>query len=282
MDLLSNKQARGYWLMVAPMAVLVAALYGWPVLNILLLSVTVPSPGFGNYEQLIISPGLHNLIWTTLRICLLTTVVSVVAGYFIAYVISNADRRQRTWMLTALMLSFWISVLVRAFAWLIILGRTGLVNSFLITIGVIEEPIAFVRNELGVVIGMVHYMIPYAVLPLLSNMDGLDKRVVNASRGLGASRFYTFRRIYLPMTIPGIFAASLLVFIVSLGFYVTPAILGGGKVLMIAEYISVQVLVTLQWGIAAMLASLLLGGIFVMLLVLSRFMRLSQMFGTKS
>ena len=138
------------------------------------------------------------------------------------------------------------------------------------------------RNELGVLIGMVHYMIPYAVLPLLANMQGIDTRIMNASRSLGAGPLYTFARIYLPMTIPGIVAASLLVFIISLGFYVTPAILGGGKVLMIAEYVSVQVLVTLKWGMAAMLATLLLIGVFVLLFILSRFMKLSELFGARA
>ena len=135
------------------------------------------------------------------------------------------------------------------------------------------------RNELGVLIGMVHYMIPYAVLPLMVSMQSLDPRVMAASRNLGASGAQTFRRIYLPLTKPGIVAASLLVFILSLGFYVTPAILGGGKVMMIAEYISVQILVTLRWGTAAMLAALMLAGVLAMMWVMSRFMKLGTVFG---
>ena len=121
------------------------------------------------------------------------------------------------------------------------------------------------RNELGVLIGMVQYMIPYAILPLLANMQGIDPRVMSASRSLGASSAQTFFRVFLPLTKPGIIAASLLVFICSLGFYVTPAILGGGKVLMIAEYISVQLLVTVRWGTAAMLATLMLASVLALL-----------------
>ena len=135
------------------------------------------------------------------------------------------------------------------------------------------------RNELGVLIGMIHYMIPYAVLPLLVSMQSIDTRIMDASRNLGASGSQSFLRIYLPLTLPGLVASTLLVFILSLGFYVTPAVLGGGKVLMVAEYISVQLLVTLKWGTAAMLAALMLFGVLAMLWLMSKFMKLSTVFG---
>lgn len=273
---------RPYWLMIAPLALLIAAFYAWPVVNILLLSVTEPTPGLGNYALLFENPSLGRILWTTVRICVLTTVLSVAAGYLIAYVMVHSPPGPRGWMLTLVLASFWISVLVRAFAWLVLLGRTGLVNEALTGSGLVDSPVAFVRNEVGVLIGMTHYMIPYAVLPILANMRGVDPRVADASRSLGAGAFYTFRRIYLPMTLPGILAASLLVMIISLGFYVTPAILGGGKVLMVAEYVSVQVLVTVRWGLAAMLASLLLIGIFGLLFALSRVANLSELFGGRS
>ena len=182
-------------------------------------------------------------------------------------------------MLTLLLVSFWISILVRTFSWLMLLGRKGLVNGTLENIGLIAEPIAFMRNELGVLIGMIHYMIPYAVLPLLVSMQSIDTRIMDASRNLGASGSQSFLRIYLPLTLPGLVASTLLVFILSLGFYVTPAVLGGGKVLMVAEYISVQLLVTLKWGTAAMLAALMLFGVLAMLWLMSKFMKLSTVFG---
>jgi putative spermidine/putrescine transport system permease protein len=279
--MLSRRSERSYWLMILPLLVLIIVFYGWPVLGILLLSVTEPRPGLDNYAQVATNPALVRLIGTTLRICAITTVFSVLAGYLLAYVMSHSLPRGYNRMLALLLLSFWISVLVRAFAWLTLLGRQGLVNGLLMTAGLVGEPLSLVRNEFGVLIGMVHYMIPYATLPLLANMRGIDGRIADASRSLGASPLTTFRRIYLPLTLPGIVAASLLVFIISLGFYVTPAILGGGRVLMIAEYVSVQVLVTLQWGIAAMLATLLLVGIFGLLFVLSRFMKISEAFGSR-
>ena len=273
------RQASSYWLLVAPLLVLVAAFYIGPVINILWLSLTDPSPGLGNYEKLFTSASLLKILWTTLRVCVLTTVFSVIVGYVIAYTMSHLTGRERYWMLTLVLVSFWVSVLVRAFAWLTLLGRNGLINGILTSSGLTDEPVTMVRNEFGVLLGMVHYMIPYAVLPLLANMHGIYQRITNASRSLGAGPVRTFARIYLPMTAPGIIASSLLVFIISLGFYVTPAILGGGRVLMVAEYISVQVLITVRWGTASMLATLLLLGVFALLYILSRFMKIKDVFG---
>jgi putative spermidine/putrescine transport system permease protein len=267
------------WLMVAPFLLVVVLLYLGPLLNILWLSLTDPEPGLGNYAALFTNDALTRILWTTFRICVITTLFSVTLGYTVAYAMVHAYQKQQHVMLTLLLVSFWISVLVRTFAWLMLLGRTGLVNQSLDAIGLISQPVCFMRNELGVLIGMVHYMVPYAVLPLLANMQTLDPRVITASRGLGASAAQTFWRIYLPLTLPGIVASTLLVFILSLGFYITPAILGGGKVLMVAEYISVQLLVTLKWGTAAMLGTLMLAGVLALLWIMSRFMRLSAVFG---
>ncbi|MEZ5775233.1 MAG: ABC transporter permease [Hyphomicrobiaceae bacterium] len=276
--IISGRNSSG-WLLVMPFLLLVAVLFLGPILNVLWLSVTEPKPGLGNYAALATSSNLVVILWTTVRICVITTVLSVLLGYSIAYAMANAADGNRNWMLSFVLVSFWISVLVRTFSWLMLLGRNGLVNNTLIAAGIVSQPVEFMRNELGVLIGMVHYMIPYAVLPLLASMMSIDRRVLSASRSLGANGAQTFWRVYLPMTKPGVVAASLLVFILSLGFYVTPAVLGGGKVMMVAEYISVQILVTLRWGTAAMLATLMLLGVLALLFVMSRFMKLSAVFG---
>jgi putative spermidine/putrescine transport system permease protein len=267
------------WVLVAPFLLIVVALYLGPILDILRVSFTDPQPGFQNYARLWESDSLVRILWTTFRVCAVTTVLAVGLGYLVAYTITHAVAGERKLMLTVILLSFWISVLVRTFAWIMLLGHNGVVNTWLMALGLVSQPLPLMRNETGVIIGMVQYMIPYAVLPLLANMQGLDQRVMNASRSLGAGRWQTFRRIYLPLTLPGIVAASVLVFIVSLGFYVTPAILGGGKVLMMAEYISVQVLITTRWGLAAMLATVMLASVLALLFVLNRFMPLGKAMG---
>ncbi|VDC24898.1 ABC transporter permease [Pseudogemmobacter humi] len=270
------------WLLVLPLLGLVVVMFAGPLFNIFWLSFTDPGPGLSNYTALAERESLRRLLWVTLRICALTTLFSVVLGYCIAYAMTHAGEGARQKMLLLLLISFWISVLVRTFAWIMILGRNGLLNNGLMSAGLISAPLPFVRNELGVLIGMVHYMIPYAVLPLLGAMRAIDGRVMAASRNLGASPAQTFWRIWLPLTKPGVIAASLLVFILSLGFYVTPAILGGGKVLMVAEYISVQVLITLKWGTAAMLAVLILVSVLALLALMSRFMKLSAALGGRA
>jgi putative spermidine/putrescine transport system permease protein len=147
--------------------------------------------------------------------------------------------------------------------------------------GIITQPLELLYNETGVVIGMVHYMVPYAVLPLYANMQGIDPRLADASRSLGAGPLTTFLRIFLPLSLPGIAAAGVLVFIFSLGFFVTPALLGGGRVVMIAEYVSVQILQTVRWGVGTMMASVLLLTVVLLLLAMSRVVDLRRLFGAR-
>jgi putative spermidine/putrescine transport system permease protein len=175
-----------------------------------------------------------------------------------------------------LMFPLWTSVLVRAFAWVALLQNNGVINSALLGVGVTDHPLAMIRNELGVVIGMVHVMIPYATLPIYSAMRAVDPRLSQAARSLGAPPWSTFWRVFLPLTLPGVGAGMILVFITSIGFYVTPIVLGGGKVVMIAEYISVQITETLRWGLGSMLATVLLA---VVLLFVVSFRRLTVLNG---
>ncbi len=270
-----------YWLLVIPLLALVTVLYAYPIAKVLWISFSDPVLGLQNYEKLITSGTIQRILWRTLRICVIVTLLSVIIGYLVAYAMMHVQDQHRTWMLTLVLVSFWVSVLVRAFAWLTLLRSNGIINEWLIGLGLIDEPLDLVRNQFGVLVGMVHYMIPYAVLPLLANMKGIDTRLMSASRGLGAGAFETFIRIYLPLSLPGIIAAGLLVFIISLGFFVTPAILGGGRVLMIAEYVSVQVLITTQWGTASMLSAVLLITVFGLLFLMSRFVNLNTMFGAR-
>ncbi len=276
-----DRAQRVYWiLIVAPLAVL-ALFYLYPLSKVLYLSVTVPTPGFGNFAKLVDSSAVQRILMTTARICVITTAISLVLGYLVAYTALHVRRGHETWILFIVLLCFWLSVLIRAFAWLTLLQSRGVVNTVLMDTGLIASPLALVRNEFGVILGMVHYMIPYAVLPLYANMKGIDARLVPAARGLGASPLEAFWKVYLPLSLPGIISAGMLVFIFSLGFYITPALLGGGKTLMIAEYIAVQITETLNWGLGTMLASTLLIVVFAIIAAMSRFVDMRQVFGVK-
>ncbi len=267
------------WLLIAPALLLLAVFYLAPLSQVLWISVAEPKPGLGNYALLIDNAGVKRVLWTTFRIGLVTTVISVVLAYIVAYAILHAAPRQRQVALLFVLLPFWISVLVRAFAWVALLRSGGIINTLLRSLGLIDRPLALIYNEIGVVIGMVHYMAPMAVLTLYVNMQGIDRRLVAAARGLGASRREAFLRVFLPLSLPGIVAAGILVFIFSLGFYITPAILGGGKTLMVAEYISVMITETLNWGTGTMMASTLMIAVLALLAILSRVVDLRRLFG---
>ena len=268
-----------WWLLILPALLLMLVFYAYPLAEVLWISVTEPEPGLGNYERLFTSAAVQRVWVTTLRICLITTVITLLCGYVVAYAISSAPPRMQRWMFLFVLLPLWISVLVRAFAWVTLLRRQGLINEALMGAGLIDEPLRLIWNEFGIAVGMVHYMIPYAVLPLYASMRDIDPRLVPAARGLGASRLEAFRRVFLPLTRPGIIAATVLVFIFSLGFYVTPAILGGGRTLMIAEYIKLQILDLIRWGLGTMMASTLLIAIVLLLWVMSRIVDIRRVFG---
>jgi putative spermidine/putrescine transport system permease protein len=275
------RASAGAWGLVLPFLLVLAALYLLPLANILWISVTDPTPGLGNYERLLASEGMRRVLWSTLRIASLTTLVAVTLGYLVAYAMLHAGPRHRLWITAFVLVPLWVSVLVRAFAWLTLLRTEGLVNRGLIGLGLIAEPLALVRNELGVLIGMVHYMVPYAVLPLYSAMRGIDPRLAQASRSLGAGPARTFAGVFLPLSMPGVVAAAVLVFILALGFLVTPAILGGGKVVMISEYVRTQILQTVRWGVGTMMASVLLLIVILLLAALSRVVNVRQLFGAR-
>ncbi|MGX9965462.1 ABC transporter permease [Roseomonas sp. F4] len=274
-----RRQDVGWWLLILPAFLLMTAFYVAPIAQVLAISFTEPTPGLGNYERLFTSESVQRVIVTTLRICLITTALSLLLGYVLSYRIALSSPSAQRWWILAVLVPLWISVLVRAFAWVTLLRRQGLVNETLMASGVITEPLALVWNEFGIIVGMVHYMVPYAVLPMLASMREIDPRLMAAARGLGASRFTIFGRIFLPLSLPGLLAAGVLVFIFSLGFYITPALLGGGKTLMVAEWIGLQILDLLRWGLGTMMATMLVVAILTTLAVFARIVDLRRIFG---
>ena len=273
-------QQRGWWLLIAPAFILLAALYIAPIVQVLAISFTEPELGLGNYERLLTSESVQRVILTTLRICAITTALALILGYALSYTITLASPRARSWWLMAVLVPLWISVLVRAFAWVTLLRRQGLINNWLTGSGIVDEPLELVWNEFGIIVGMVHYMVPFAVLPMLASMREIDPRLLAAARGMGATRALVFRSIFLPLSLPGVIAAGVLVFIFSLGFYITPAILGGGKTLMVAEWIGLQILDLIRWGLGTMMATMLVVSILVTLAIFSRVVDLRRLFGS--
>ena len=169
--------SRSPWLLIAPAVLLVGVIYFLPLARVLAISVMEPEPGLGNYALLFTSAPIQRVLGTTLRICLFTTSITLVLAYVVAYVLTHARPTAQRLMMLGVLLPLWMSVLVRAFAWVTLLRRQGLVNNALIGMGVVDEPLALMWNEIGVTIGMVHYMLPLGILPMWSAMRGIDSRV---------------------------------------------------------------------------------------------------------
>lgn len=263
-----------YWFLVLPALAIMIVFYIWPLLGIWQISLTEPTAGIENYIRMFDSSAVTTSFVLTFRIAIKTTIGCLILGYIVAYVISNFAGRVKPLMVALVLLPFWVSVLIRSFSWIVLLGRSGIVNDTLIGAGVIASPLRLMHNEFGVVLAMIHVMLPFAVLPMMANMRGISGAYVDAARGLGASELTAFRKVYFPQTMPGVMSGALLVFVLSLGFYITPALLGGGRILMISEYITYQIQEFLNWGLGSALSVALLVATAIVIAIAARFVNL--------
>jgi putative spermidine/putrescine transport system permease protein len=261
------------YLLTAPLLLFLLLAYIVPFLGVVRWSVTLPEPGFSQYHRLATDPLALSVLLRTLRICALVTLAATLGAYAIAYVWVRGTPIQRRLTELCILIPFWISVLTRAFGWLALLSNRGLINTWLLDLGVIAEPLTLVRNEFGVIVGMTHFLIPFAVFPIASAMRSVDGRVLLAARGLGGSRLRIFWRIFVPMTLPGIIGAALMVFVFALGFFVTPAILGGGHSVMVAELVYLHMFQSPDWGLGAAISVALVAVVGALLGLLFRFVR---------
>jgi len=232
-----------------------------------------------HYQRMLDQPSFRRIFFTTFQVSLITTLLCVLAGYPLAYLIAQLPERAASVCLIAILIPFWISVLVRTYAWLVLLQRKGLINQWGIAMGWWDEPLALVHNLTGTLIGMVHIMLPFLVLPLLGAMRSIDINLIKAASSLGASPARAFRTVFLPLSLPGLIAGSVIVFILCLGFYITPAVLGGGKVIMVSNQIANDIEMFFNWGAASALGVVLLALTLVLLWLAGRLMRLDRMLG---
>jgi ABC-type spermidine/putrescine transport system permease subunit I len=206
------------------------------------------------------TPVYGRVFWITLKISFLTTVFAALLGYPAAYFLATVKPRTRQLLLLCVIVPFFLSVLVRNYVWMILLQRTGLVNKKLVEWGVVSAPLELMYNELGVLVAMVNMLLPYMIFPVLSALLAIPPELRNASASLGAHPAKTFFRVTLPLSLPGVAAGALLVFIVSLGFFITPALLGGPRQMMVSNLIEFSVRQVLNWPFAFALANTLLIG----------------------
>jgi ABC-type spermidine/putrescine transport system permease subunit I len=242
--------------LAVPALALLAILFAYPVLRLMALSLEGGSLVW--YAKALGESLYLEVLWITVRIAVIVTAVTLLLSYPVAYFLATTTRVYAALGFALVILPLWTSILVRTYAWMVLLGRNGVVNKSLIALGAIEEPLPLLHNELGVVIGMVHVLMPYMVLPIYAAMRRVDLDLLQAAEGLGAGTFRIFRRVFLPLSAQGIYAGCILVFVLSLGFFITPALLGGGRVIMIAVLIEQQVREVLNWPFASALATVLL------------------------
>jgi putative spermidine/putrescine transport system permease protein len=261
-------------LLLLPSLLLLLAIFIFPLAVVLSRSFTEPHAGFGNYVALWQSRAFRNILIITFEIAAWTTAICLLLGYPFSYQLARLPKRWAQPLLGLCMIPFFTAILARLYAWTLILGDAGVLNSYLIDWGVVQQPISLLFNRVGVIIGMVHVMLPYMVIVLYSQMVGIDRSLIEAATSLGASPFAGFRRVFLPLSMPGTYAGTLLVFIISLGFFVTPAVLGGGRDVTIATFVRQEVGV-LAWGTATAMSMVLL------VVTVGLFFVLDRIFGTE-
>jgi putative spermidine/putrescine transport system permease protein len=245
---------------VLPAAFFLAVVFAYPVVAMLIKSVTEPAVGLQNFVKLVESPVYLRALGNTIMISGSVTLICVLLGYPMAYAMAHAEPRLRRFLIFVVLVPFWSSILVRTFAWMVLLQKRGLINSVLLEWGIISEPLTLIYNRVGVLVGMVHILLPFMILPLYAVLTRVDGSYTTAAASLGAPPVRNFLRIYLPLSLPGVASGSVLVFVMGLGYYITPALLGGPQDLMIAQLIEMQVADFGNWGLAGALAVVLLSG----------------------
>ena len=268
-------------LLASPAVIVIFALVVVPVGWLMTLSVYDNGFTLEHYRR-IFSEGIYwRSFALTFRIALIVTVMTLILGYPVAYAAAHVKRPWDVMILSFVILPFWTSVLVRAYAWLVLLQRTGVTNQLLEGLGLITEPLALVHNELGTIIATIHILLPFMVLPLYSTMQKIPRELMLAGASLGGGPLHSFLRIFLPLSLPGVVAGLTLVFVLTLGFYITPELLGGGRTIMISMVVSRNVELYNEWGAASAVGVVLLVCVLAIFMAVGRIIPLDKMLGQK-
>lgn len=277
-----RKEHASMLLLLAPALVMVVVLLIMPLCWLAFQSVqTEDGFSLANYLRIFQESIYWDTFALTFKISFLVTILSIVMGFPIAYAASRLHGFWANLVLICVILPFWTSVLVRSYAWLVLLQRRGLVNQTLMGLGIIDQPLNLMHNTTGTVIGTLHVMLPFMVLPLYSVMKKIPQDLMQASESLGAKPFYTFRRVFLPMAAPGIMAGSILVFVICLGFFITPELLGGGRTILVSMLVQRNVELYHAWGAASAVGLVLLFVVFLIFWGINRFIPIERILGAR-
>jgi putative spermidine/putrescine transport system permease protein len=260
-----RRQFAGPWLLVLPAALLLTIFLLIPYLNIVLMSFRTPGQGtpyghgftIDNYLRFF-SDGFYLFqVFNTLWIGFLTTAICLVVGFPVAWQLARGNMRFRGLAYGLVLSPLLVGIVIRSYGWTILLGNAGLIKRALMSLGIIDAPLPLMYNALGIVIALVHVFLPFMILPIMAAIQGVDPSLDAAARSLGASPFTAFRRITLPLSLPGIQAGCILVFVLSLSAYVTPSLIGGLRVKTMAVTVVDALIDTFQWPWGSALALML-------------------------
>jgi len=255
-------------LLATPALVVLGIFFFYPLL--LLFIQSFEGGSFASYVEIAENPVYLNVFLKTFKIAAIVSAIDLMLAYPLAFYLARASNAARAIGFLLVLLPLWTSQLVRTYAWMVLLGRNGVVNRALMGAGVIDAPLPLLNNELAVVIGMSHILLPFMILPIYSAVTKLDRTLADAAYGMGASHLQVIRRIYLPLTAPGILAGVALVFVLSLGAFIMPALLGGGRVPVIPLLIEQQTTRFLDWPFSGALSAVLLLSVLLLFWLLNK------------
>ena len=278
------RERRQPWILLSPALTAITLLLFIPLVFIVVYSFWLRTAVGGvevtfsmlNWQRALTDPFYRYILIATLRIAFVTTIFCAVLGYPAAYFIARASGN-RTLLLLLLMLPFWISYIIRTMSWINILGVSGALNTTMLSLGIVNEPIQMLYNEATVILGLVHFLLPFMVLNVYVSVEGIDRSLEDAACSLGATRFQAFREVTLPLSLPGLAAGGLLCFVLAAGTYITPLILGGPRDAMFANLVFEAIITQLNWPMGSALSLLLLLVLGAVVAVYNHFLGMSQL-----
>ena len=246
--------------------VMMLAFFLVPSLDIIRTSIFDPTLTGAHFARFFTRSVYLTVFWKTIKISALVAIICAVVGYPVAYFISQRSRQNQFLLMFFIFIPLWMSVLIRSYAWMIVLGREGIINSALISMGLIDQPLKLLFTTGAVFVAMVQILLPIQIISCFSAMTEIDMDLIRAARVMGARPMQAFRRVFLPLSLDGTVTGALIVFMLSMGFFITPALVGGPKDLMIANLIDFHVQM-LNWGFASTIALVLLVGTICSILI---------------
>lgn len=255
-----------HWILLIPGLVIMVFFFIIPLGEIFVISFFKANPGttmeptftLENYIRFLSDNHFLSILWRTIWIGFLTSIACLFLGYSVSYGIARAKTKYQNFLLLLVILPLLTSAVVRNFGWMVIMGKNGLINTVLLNLHIVSEPVEILYTPLGIIIALTHVLLPFMVLILYPVLSAMDLNIEHASENLGASPFKTFWIVTLPLSMPGIFAGTLLVFSIAISFYITPALIGGPKVPVMATEIYNQTINILNWPYASSIAVILL------------------------